>query len=406
MGVSKTLKGLSMEKIFDVYKSKIQILFIIIVLLLFIFLLLLFLFKTEDSATIQGVIASDAKTTIKSQITGFIENIFIKNGAFVKAGDIIFKYSDNSLKSIISDYDYKLQDKINYKNTFQKLIHEVTQLYPLNKENLFNQIVTLDNEIAYYSDLYKKIEQSFLLGGDSKDTLLRTGMQLNKYIYEKKKLELDILYEDRYYDFNLNMLKNYGLFSLTDSETENVLDGINKDINYFLTEKEKYQKLLNDSFLRAPVDGIVNFYDSYYFNETEKNYITENEIICDIYSSSKYFVKALVDDIYLPFIDIDDTVYIEIKAYDYNKFGFIKGTIDQIYTAPIIDDEKKVKYYMDISFEEIDHSLFNGMEVDIKIKIHKEMSLFRYFIKNTLLKDAYEKRTDNTIYFIERKFLN
>ncbi len=73
-----------MNELLGVFKRKIIIFFVSIIILFIIFILSLFFFKTEDSISIDGFLISKSKESIKSDINGVIENIFVKNGDFVK----------------------------------------------------------------------------------------------------------------------------------------------------------------------------------------------------------------------------------------------------------------------------------------------------------------------------------
>ncbi len=393
-----------MNELLSIFKKKIIIFFVSIIILFIIFILSLFLFKTEDSISIDGFLISKSKESIKSDINGVIENIFVKNGDFVKKDDVLFLYSSTSIKSAIIEVENQIIAKNSYKDTFQSLINYILFRYPIIINSYNADLEFYQKEARYRQQLYLNMKNLSLIGAYSQSALEKAELDFEEIVFECKKIELKKQEEENNYRRNIEQLNNYGLIDLEKNSIDAILQLIDRDIFFLIHEKERLETVLNNPVVVAPCDGIINFYETYYYNEIEKLQITENEIICDIYLTGDYIVKGLVNNIHLPFIDVGQSVYIEVKAYEYNKYGFIQGTIDKIYTNPIKSDSGDVNYYIDIGFETISENLYNGLEVEIKIRLKKEMSLLEYFIYNTLLdKDNFER--NNNFYFIKRKIL-
>ena len=382
---------------FQLYKNKIKILYIICFACIGILAILMILYKTEESALGNGQIISSERNIIKSKITGNIEKYFVKNGAELKKGELIFKYSDESIKSSIIETGQKISSLMEERETLLSLNEYKEKNYASNSRILENERTVILSKYNYQKEYIDKSLILYEAGYISKSQLDEELLILEELKQDLDKIAIKIKEEENTKsntERKLNVLGN---------KYSNDMDSLDNQIGYFVNLREELELLSKDPFVKSPFDGIISFYDTHYYNDIADIYLSFDDNICDIFSDDSFIIKGQIKDKYLPFIKIGDGVTVEVAAYDRNKYGIINGIINEIYPIPIKNENDEIiNYYVDIYIPDIKTVLYNGLSVTIHYKLNKKMNMLYYFIKKSILNDK-SLGNKGTIYFLQRK---
>jgi hypothetical protein len=369
-------------------------------LIIFVILITLsILYKIDDSMIGTGQIISTERIIIKSQISGYIDQYFVKNGSDVKTNDPLFIYATESIRNNIIDIEQRITNLISEKEIRLNLINYSVKNYYTRIEKLNSELILAREKHEYQSKYINNLLEIYNIGAIAKNQLDKEILLLQEIDKEIKTIKILIEEEINININNMQMLHSYGF----DQEL-NIVSKIDESIEFYNKKKRELELLYLYPIIKSPFDGVINFYDTYYYNDISNKYFSSGESICDIFSNNDFKVKGKIKDIYLPFINIGDSTTIEVQAYNNKKYGFITGEITNIYTLPIENEEiyNKIEYYVDISIPHLSTTLHNGLNVTIYFKLQKEMSLLQYFIKKTIInKDLIQKQ--NPLFFLYRK---
>jgi HlyD family secretion protein len=391
-----------MHTIFDAYKKYINYLFFTILIIFFLFFIILRTVKIENTTAVSGTIISESNYTIKSQIDGDIENIFFKNGDRVYKDDILFSYSRQSVRQNIIELENVINERIGFKDEILNKAYEIIYYYKLNTDGVNNKLVYLNSQLEYNNNIYKVKKELYEAGSIALDELNKQKLELDRLNYEHTLLLIERENYNKNYNLNIEILNSHGIGMISIENVTEFIKGIDEEIDILREQERIYKILLDNPYIAAPVDGIVNFYDGYYYNDAIKNRLQINDLICDIYLDGNFMAKGLIQDIYLPFIKENDEVYIQVNAYDYNRYGFISGNISKIYPSPVTNGGQK-QYYIDASFKPLQVELYNGLEASIKVKLNEDENVFTYIIENILFNGKDTKQ--GSLLFFGRKIM-
>lgn len=396
-----------MNSIITFYQGKAIFLFCSFIFFLIISLIIGFLFKTEQGSIISGEIISEIKDTIQSPCSGIIQEVYFKNGDEIKTGDKILEFTKDSIGINIQSIDNTISQVQQKRKTFLEVMNFIDYEYNYLIKQTRNEIEILEKEIAQHSLIISFYEEPYTRFDMSEIEVEKMRIELHKLESQKIKLLGYINEIQNDYDLQIMISKGYSSKNIDTAEFENILNQFDDDLLLLQEKKQELQGLQKNPYIIAESSGIINFYESYYYNETYKNVINENEIICTIHENEKFIVKGLVSDDDLPHIMIGDEVYIEIMAYNYREYGVVHGIIDKIYPIPITDIEMGTLYYVDISLPPISVPIFNGMQVSVRINLHEEQSFLKFLVQQSFdLNTETSLDSLNSFYFVERKELD
>jgi len=231
-----------------------------------------------------GRVKSKNQVDIKSQVSGYIERIFVDNSTPVKKGQILavieHRVLDRKIEEVenrIGKIEEKLEEDSDFRRAFQKELK-------INQEELRFLQEKLDRRLPLFSKKQVSEEEIELL----KSRIRKT----------KEKLELiKARFNDRLKDLKheLKILKTLK--------------------NQLIEQRERY-------FIRSPIDGIVLIR---YANEGDYlNHMTGKNIIATVGDLSKIETILEVDEEYVPLLKEGMEVLISIDAFPDKVF---KGRI-------------------------------------------------------------------------------
>ncbi|MCK9162178.1 MAG: HlyD family type I secretion periplasmic adaptor subunit [Arcobacteraceae bacterium] len=371
-----------------------------------------------------GKISADLnKKTVQHLEGGIVENIYVKDGDFVKKGDLLLKLSPIQIKAQLDIYQAQYQDTLAtysrlkaQKDNLKKLeFHqEVVDKDIINSQkNLFNTILISrekEKEInkKQVSQLNQQIQsmQSLLEGKVYKKESIQEEIGELEYLYEKRlvdKVELRKLQrEKRALDsetvsVNSEIIKlNEQILEIKTKELLNdeeyrkkVLTEFNDTSTKVLDLKSKIialEDLLKRTSIVSPSNGYVVGLKIH----TEGAVISAGEEIMDIVpDNSDLIVTASLDTTQIDKIKIGLGANVVFSAYNTQKSHTIDGKVIHVSADSFVDYVTSIPYYevkialTPLGLEQVKHHKFNlvaGMPAEVMIKTGDRTTL-SYLLK-------------------------
>ena len=384
----------------------IKILFRFLLFFLSVIILLLAFLNINDSVEFkEGIIYSNnPQLKINTPNEVKINKIFIKEGQTVKKGDTLFILENLKTKTDFDITNLDIQSmnaKINVtkqlinntilkKEAVSKLINIQANIHKIDKQKAEQEINNLNNKInltSQQSTIIKNRHNTdsilYAKGAISKNELLD---QQNKKIDDKKNIEeIKSTYKQKNYDYqNLsnNFSKTNNDLKQTLIELDNSIVNYEKEILELQTQiKNKEYNInfisdeLNKLIIVAPFNGTI----SNIFNAKQNiQIINKGELLAILApTEEKFYAKITLPEKDLTYIKEKQDVNLKIDAYNYYKFGAIKGKIQYI-TPSDIDKN----FYSIANLNQYKSSII--LKAGYKFKgeiIIEKMKLYQYIIK-------------------------
>jgi multidrug resistance efflux pump len=206
---------------------------------------------------------------------------------------------NSNRKSGLSDVKKNLEDQLDIlDNQLSIAKKDLDRNIQLNKEKTISDF-DLEQKKIEYLNIKTRIESL-------KGTILNSDLQAE--LLKKENISLDVEKEDSYFKFTSSILQYYNALLLEISDWKN-----------------KY-------VIISPIDGVINFYDLRgvdQYTAAEQKVFTITPVGNQLYYGLSKFPVANSGK-----IKIGQNCTIKLHNYPYTEFGFIKGTINSISTAP------------------------------------------------------------------------
>jgi multidrug resistance efflux pump len=384
----------------------IKILNKILVAFLIITVFLIFALKINDTVSFkEGQIFSDTpqlKINTPSEVK--VLKVYVKEGQEVQKGDTIFILENKKTKS---DYDilnadcaamkHKIEiirkliaNTIDRKNSLMQLLNIQSNIYKTDRNKTALEISSLNNKINLAS------QQSFILTDKLKtDSLLYAKGAISKYEMtdtknknlDDKKGQVDIKFgfNAKNYDYE-NLANNYE--RTTNDLKRSIIDVDNQIQNYqrdilelqTLIKDGKYNiNYISDELKKLVILSPINGTISNLFNARQNIEILNKNDLLTIIAPKKesFYAKVILDEKDLTYIKKGQEINLKLDAYNYYRYGAIKGYIT--YVSPS-DIDKTFYCLANINKYNTNINLKAGYKLRGEVIIEK-MQLFQYIIK-------------------------
>ena len=395
----------------------IKILNKILVAFLLVTIFLIFALKINDTVSFkEGQIFSDTpQLKINAPNEVKVLKVFVKEGQEVKKGDTLFILENKKTKS---DYDvlntdgasmkHKIEiirkliaNTIERKNSLVQLLNIQSNIYNTDRNKTALEISSLNNKIHLAS------QQSSILTDKLKtDSLLYAKGAISKYEMtdtknknlDDKKGQVDIKFgiNAKNYDYE-NLANNY---ERTTNDLKRSIIDVDNQIQNYQRDILELQTLIKDGkytityisdelkklVILSPINGTI----SNLFNARQNIEILNKNDLLTIIAPKKesFYAKVILDEKDLAYIKKGQEINLKLDAYNYYRYGAIKGYIT--YVSPS-DIDKTFYCLANINKYNTNINLKAGYKLRGEVIIEK-MQLFQYIIKKLF------NKIDNSIH--------
>lgn len=384
----------------------IKILNRVLIAFLIIIVFLIFTIKMNDTVSFkEGQIFSDTpQLKINAPNEVKVLKVRVKEGQEVQKGDTLFVLENKKTKS---DYDILntnvsgMKNKINIinklifntinrKNSLKQLLEIQSKIYKTDRKKAEQEISSLNTKINLSSQ-----QTSILTNKFQTDSLLYTKGAISRYEMtetknrnlddQKGQLDIQSNYDVKNYDFE-NLSNNY---QKTNNDLRRNIIDVENQIHNYLRDIVELQTQIKDGksnltyisdelgklLVVSPIEGTV----SNLYNARQNLEIINKGDILTIIAPKKeaFYAKVILDEKDLAYIRKGQEINLKLDAYNYYRFGAIKGTIT--YVSPSDVDQT---FYCLANIKKYNPNI--NLKAGYKLKgevIIEKMKLYQYIIK-------------------------
>jgi len=360
---------------------------------------------------------------VQSTDEGRIEKIFVKEGSFVKKGDLLFKLNDIDSASTFAQNSLRLDELRAKENRLYAQAYNLP--FKPDKGLLLKNPQLIEHERSLYLSNVKqhgskidamkeqKIQQeNALLEAKEKFRRLHANFNLLDQEIEIKKglLEDKIISKVEY--LQLGRQKNELLLEINTVEKEitktqsgiaeirsnirvaklEVITQAKRELNDIYPEIERLQKSqtslwdhVNRTSIYAPVEGTINNVNV----TTEGEVVKAGKVLADIVPlEDSLIAEVRVSPSDIAFLKLHQESMVKFSSYDFGIYGGLKGKIVYISADTIVDKSDGRSYYTvhiktdknSLGTEEKPLLIKVGMVTDVDILLGKK-SVMDYILK-------------------------
>lgn len=384
----------------------IKILNRVLIAFLIIIVFLIFTIKMNDTVSFkEGQIFSDTpQLKINAPNEVKVLKVRVKEGQEVQKGDTLFVLENKKTKS---DYDILntnvsgMKNKINIinklifntinrKNSLKQLLEIQLKIYKTDRKKAEQEISSLNTKINLSSQ-----QTSILTNKFQTDSLLYTKGAISRYEMtetknrnlddQKGQLDIQSNYDVKNYDFE-NLSNNY---QKTNNDLRRNIIDVENQIHNYLRDIVELQTQIKDGksnltyisdelgklLVVSPIEGTVsNLYNA----RQNLEIINKGDILTIIAPKREaFYAKVILDEKDLAYIRKGQEINLKLDAYNYYRFGAIKGTIT--YVSPSDVDQT---FYCLANIKKYNPNI--NLKAGYKLKgevIIEKMKLYQYIIK-------------------------
>ncbi|WP_439506819.1 HlyD family secretion protein [Sediminibacterium sp.] len=328
------------------FKSKPWVYLMIIALVISAMASLPFI-KTTIAIRSSGVVRpANERTEVKPLQTGYIDQLYVKEGDSVKQGQLIASIKDNlsAPKLTLNSVEHQQRNAFVADLRILAAANEYNNLKlqtPMYKEQL-NKFI---HQIADHQSAIKKVTNELQIF----TSLLKDKVIAPKEHFDKE-IELERL-ENSFMAFKNEQLAQW----------QNDLQRYELDIAQFKIQQSQLTIEQKNYFIHAPVAGVIQNVNSKYVG----SFLSAGESLCIISPMSQLLAECYLSTKDIGLMKIGQATQFQIDAFDYNYFGLLTGRVISIGNDfSIIDNKPVFKVYC--SFDRSQLFLKNGYNGQLK----------------------------------------
>ena len=359
----------------------IKILNKILIAFLIISIILIFALNINDTVSFkEGQIFSDTpQLKINAPNEVRVLKVLVKEGQEVKKGDTLFVLENKKTKS---DYDVLntdvaamehkidiinklIENTLDRKKSLIQLLNIQSKIYSTDRKKTALEISSLNNKINLSSQ-----QTSILTDKFKTDSILYAKGAISRYEMtdtknrnlDDKKVQVDIKsnYNVKNYDFE-NLHNNY---RRTKNDLKRSIIDVDNQIQNYRRDVLELQTMIKDGKYNLTYIGV--------------EIANKNDLLTIIAPSKEnFYAKVILDEKDLTYIKNGQEINLKLDAYNYYRFGAIKGNIT--YVSPS-DVDRTFYCLANIKKYNPNIQLKAGYKLKGEVIIEK-MKLFQYIIK-------------------------
>lgn len=384
----------------------IKILNKILIAFLIISIILIFTLNINDTVSFkEGQIFSDTpQLKINAPNDVKVIKVAVKEGQEVQKGDTLFVLENKKTKSDyevlntdVASMEHKIgiinkliANTLDRKKSLIQLLTIQSRIYSTDRKKTALEISSLNNKINLSSQ-----QTSILTDKFKTDSILYAKGAISRYEMtdtknrnlDDKKVQVDIKsnYSVKNYDFE-NLSNNY---SRTKNDLKRTIIDVDNQIQNYRRDILELQTMIKDGksnltyigdelnklIIISPIHGTI----SNLFNAKQNVEIASKNDLLTIIAPKKenFYAKVILDEKDLTYIRNGQEINLKLDAYNYYRFGAIKGNIT--YVSPSDVDRT---FYCLAAIKKFNPNI--QLKAGYKLKgevIIEKMKLFQYIIK-------------------------
>lgn len=337
--------------------------------------------EIDEVATLRGIVKPESNIkTVQSQNSGTITKIAVKNGDFVKAGDVLVELDNQNNEEQIKLLDVQIKllsdeselytkslnddeyDENEYSSQIVEIIKAEKQEYETEKQLLISKIdeaninlTIAENQLTQYQNSLNQLLAELL--PEDQTEYARQNVDRQQLNVDNAKLEVE-------------NAKN----ALKESEQErkvNIYQKISdnqKEISELQTQKQLIEKSADQHQIKAPTDGYV----------TELGLSTVGGVVANgqdilqiIPQDSELIIEASAQNSDIGFLEEEQPARVKVDTYSYQRYGTLDGTVEIISKNAELGENGTALYPIKISVDSASNKkleLMSGMTVTVEVK--------------------------------------
>lgn len=291
------------------------------------------------------IVADDGIAKIESMADGEVERIMVKEGDYVKKGDVLLELNTQFIDEAIENLEYQ-KNILEVQKEIYIMISEGEDITKLDSETYGGQkwiVEALIEEERMYQATIAEYKRQEALGTDV------------EYIrYEKE---------------NCKMSRN--------AEVASAISQCELQIWQCEEDLESYRENLEFYSIRANTSGYLNQFQVL----SEQEVISAGDMIAYIVDKEELIFECYVSDADIAEVELNEKVNVKMSAYPYNDYGMFQGTVIDISDISAQNENFGNVYVVKVVLEDKpDMELTIGMSGMAEIVIG-ERSVLEYFLE-------------------------
>lgn len=374
--------------------------------------------RIDESAIALGELQPINKINILEHLEGgIVKTLYVRSGDTVKKGQLLVKLDDVAFLADLNQAKTKQSELQLDKNRLQAFIKNLD----ISSDKINANNLNHDDERAYLAIQYK-VKADELAVADaritkqekeihrlqSQVTLTRKNLALldeeksmfiklreQQIVSHRDFINVQKIYNETQKELNSLITQekqSYDVLNEAKHEKAKVISSLNESaakqidtINTELAVLEQTIIKLNDKVertkIRAPIAGEVSGLDV----NTGEVLAQNAEIMTLVPEKAVYQVIAEVQPVDIGHIKVGDQAIVKVFAYDFARYGSIKGRVIKISAKTFLDDDKKPYYKATIALENQyvkfpKNSLRTGMTAQVDI-VTGSKTILQYLFK-------------------------
>lgn len=322
------------------YSQNVMVLVCIIIFLAFF--LLAFFGEYTRKATLQGVVTPyGGMVNVQSGSMGYIEDLLVKEGEAVVAGQAIYKvnterHNENGepIKPMLN-LSYNTQIKIIKERIVQERKRVDVELNSLH-DDIEKLKINIQNTKSIVSLSRQELELRQALFAD-KEKLLKSG-HISEIEYANEQLEVNGVaskHESNVLNYNAKNRELAALKNAIESTMINsaiTIKDLERQLEVVVQERSEFL-YQTDTRVVAPTSGVVAS-----VLVKEGHSVITGQTLLVLVPKGKVFVEVYAPSRDIGFIDVGQKVKLRFEAFPYQKFGVQSGIVESVSRTAVSPD--------------------------------------------------------------------
>lgn len=300
---------------------------------LLVFLIWSALFNIDEVSKGNGkVIPSSKEKVIQSMDGGILENLHVREGQVVDAGQVLVQLDITRTKSSVAESEHKYRALLAQESRLTAEVNKVPLVFPALLDD-FPELTSAEKLL--YESRRKQFDLSMENIRDSK-VLVERELKINtQLVKEGASSTVDVIrLKKQLVDLNM---KESDLLSEYYVKSREELSKVSAEIGSLSQIILGRKDMLSKSTIRSPVRGIVKNIE---INTIGGVVPPNGELMKIVPLDDNLLIEAQISPRDIAFIHPGQTAKVKITAYDYSIYGGLDGEVVTISPDTIKDEQK------------------------------------------------------------------